>query len=97
MPFVSVLPQDAVGCDTSADGYYDEAKGRADNTGRKPISARDAHRCWTSAMRTSENSVNAKFAEIVLDELRRTPLWRSSLCSIAPPRTESYVDRGMSL
>jgi hypothetical protein len=62
MPFVSVLPQDAVGCDTSDDGYYDEAKGRSDNTGRKPISARDAHRCWTSAMRTSENSVITKFS-----------------------------------
>ena len=30
-------------------------------------------------------------------ELRRTPLRRSSLCSIAPPRTESYVSRAMSL
>jgi hypothetical protein len=62
MPFGSVLLQDAVGCGTSADGYYDEAKGRSDNTGRKPISARDAHRYWTSAMRTSYNSVKAKFA-----------------------------------
>jgi hypothetical protein len=53
MPFGYVLVQDAVECGTSADGYYDEAKGRSDNTGRKPISALDAHRCWTSAMRTS--------------------------------------------
>jgi hypothetical protein len=62
MPFGSVLLQDAVGCGTSADGYYDEAKGRSDNTGRKPISALDAHRCWTDAIRISENSVTAKFS-----------------------------------
>jgi hypothetical protein len=35
--------------------------------------------------------------ELRTGELLRTPLWRSSLCSIAPPRTESYVGRAMSL
>src|SRR5215212_9280320 len=30
-------------------------------------------------------------------ELRGTPSMRSSLCSIAPPRTESYVSRAIRL
>ena len=67
MPFGSVLLQDAVGCGTSADGYYDEAKGRSDNTGRKPISGLDAHRCWTDAIRTSENPQKANFAEFLYE------------------------------
>jgi hypothetical protein len=33
----------------STDAYYQEVRGRPDNTRRKPISAKDAHRCWTSA------------------------------------------------
>jgi hypothetical protein len=38
--------------------------------------ARDAHRCWTGAIRTSENCVNAKFnfAEITFHALRRISL-----------------------
>jgi hypothetical protein len=31
---------------------------------------RDAHRCWTGAMRTSENSHKAKFAEFPFHALR---------------------------
>ena len=33
------------------------------NTRRKPISARAAHRGWTGATRTSQNSVMTEFAE----------------------------------
>ena len=29
---------------------------------RKPIAITGAHRCWTGAMRTPENSVHQKFA-----------------------------------
>src|SRR5829696_10184018 len=42
--------------------YHQEARGSQDNARRQPITARDAHGCWTAAMR----------------ELRRTPFWRTS-------------------
>jgi hypothetical protein len=42
------------------------SQGRSDNTRRKPLAAGDAHRCWTGAMRTSENSAYAKFVLLVL-------------------------------
>jgi len=37
--------------------------GKADNTRKKPISARDAHRGWTGAMRTSENCTSTSLGE----------------------------------
>jgi hypothetical protein len=39
-----------------------------------PILVQYAHKCWTGAMRTSENSVKAKFAERAQDELLRMHL-----------------------
>jgi hypothetical protein len=37
------------------------------------------------------------FGEIRIGEVRGKPKRRSSLCFIAPPQTESYVSRAMSL
>ena len=39
--------------------------GSQDNARRQPICVRDGHRRWTGAIRTSENSEQAKFAEFL--------------------------------
>src|SRR5215212_8931566 len=54
-----------------------EGAQRQDNTRRVPIPAGDANRCWTGAIRTSENSVMAKFAESPKGEVRRIPIPRT--------------------
>jgi hypothetical protein len=40
---------------------------------------RYAHRCWTGAMRPSENTTYANFLELRAYELRRIPLPRTPL------------------
>jgi hypothetical protein len=54
----------------ASDGYYEEVREVSIIPLRQPISARNAHRCWTGAMRTSENP-NSRIA--------RTPY-------LSPPR-----------
>src|SRR5215207_5341407 len=44
--------------------------GAEDTQRRGPISARDAHRCWTGTIRTSENSATTKFREFPFYALR---------------------------
>ena len=53
----------------------------------------DPVREGTGAAQALLNEVPRK----LMGDLRRTASMRSSLCSIAPPRTESYVSRAMSL
>src|SRR5215211_6948192 len=59
--------------------YHQEARGSQDNTRRQPHTVRDAHGCWTAAMRelrrtpsmrTSENAQNANFAITEFSEVR---------------------------
>ena len=74
----------AVGSGTS-DGYYEEAReGQIVTEGsrRQPISVRDAHRCWTGAVRTSENTTYANFVELRQGEVPRIPLPRTRVSSI---------------
>ena len=55
------------------------SQGRLDHIRRRPILARDAHRCWTEAMRTSENLVkrNSKFGLRFFSEEHRRGLAHS--------------------
>jgi hypothetical protein len=54
------------------------------------MSVRDAHRCWTEAVRTSENTTYANFLELRACELRRIHLPRTRVNRLAPdvPRNE---------
>jgi hypothetical protein len=47
----------------ASDECYEEAEGRPDNNRSQPISARDAHRRWTAAMRASENAISEKLVD----------------------------------
>jgi hypothetical protein len=47
----------------TSDGYYEAVIRSRDNPRRKPISAGDAHRSWTEAVRTSENSYSTHSGE----------------------------------
>src|SRR5215213_6468414 len=68
--------------------YHQEARGSQDKTRRQPITVRDAHGCWTAAMRellrtpctrTSENPQNANFAFTEFSEIRQQFIANSSL------------------
>jgi hypothetical protein len=48
----------------TSDGYYEQDREVSIIPERQPTSADAAHRCWTGAMRTSENSGKEKFREL---------------------------------
>jgi hypothetical protein len=64
------------------EGYYEEVKEGSILPAGQPISARDAHRCWTAAMRTVESffsrhlgafrefHTKGQFRELLLPDVR---------------------------
>src|SRR5215203_1704118 len=58
--------------------------------GKKRVVGWGAHRCWTDAMRTSENPVNAKFAELTF----RNCLENRNGSLIRPPKASRSARRG---
>jgi hypothetical protein len=70
LPSCGTESQSVEGHKTSSDEYYEEVgEGQIIPFKEADLSPACAHGCWTGAMRTSENSYKAKFAEFLFHAL----------------------------